>query len=144
MNAGQPARTKEKKMVTTNWLENWTPRESKGLTSQELAQLEKDEFLKSNIVVQNSSTDYEPVIIAIQVGMPATYYVGSDSYATEVSAVNYFKSGNRAGQIKSVEVRLFGETSTFRPKFYSSGVSWVNEYRSLGLGYARQYLDPSF
>jgi hypothetical protein len=131
-------------MTTTNWVENWTPKESKGLTSQELAQLEKDEFLKSNIVVQNSSTNYEPVIIAIQLGMPATYYVGSDSYATEVTAVNYFKSGNRAGQIKSVEVNLHGTTSTFRPKFYSSGVSWVGEYCSLGLGYATQYIDPSF
>lgn len=113
------------------------------MNSAQYAAFEQAEFLKGNAVYQNADTKYEPVVVKIEVGMPATYYVGSDSYATEVSAVNHYKSGNRAGQIKSVEIDFHG-TKTFRAKNYSYGVSFKSEYATLGLGYAREYLDPHF
>lgn len=38
----------------------------------------------------------------IKAGMPATHYVGSDSYAAVVVDVEYFKSGARKGEIKAI------------------------------------------
>lgn len=113
-------------------------------TSKQLAELEKEQYQIGNTVFQNADTNYEPKITPILIGMPATYYVGSDSYAVVVTGVNYFKSGDRAGLIKSVEINRFGKTETFRPRFYSSGITWKGEYSSLGLGYAKEYLDPHF
>lgn len=114
------------------------------MNSAQFAALEQAEFLKDNAVYQNAKTNYEPVIVPIEVGMPATYYVGTDSYATQVSAIEHFKSGNRAGQIKSVAIEFHGNTYTFRPKNYSYGITWKGEYSTLGLGYAEEYLDPHF
>lgn len=44
----------------------------------------------------------------IVVGMPATHYVGSDSYACVVTRVERFKSGAKQGQIKAVEACKVG------------------------------------
>lgn len=41
----------------------------------------------------------------IEVGMPATYYVGTDSYATEVAEIVRFKNGLKAGEIKYITVK---------------------------------------
>lgn len=114
------------------------------MNSEQYAALEQAEYLNGNAVYQNADTNYEPVIVKIEVGMPATYYVGTDSYATQVSAVHHFKSGSRIGQIKSVEIDFHNRSETFRPKQYTYGVRWCGDYSSLGLGYAKEYLDPHF
>lgn len=38
----------------------------------------------------------------VEVGMPATHYVGSDSYAVTVYAVERFTTGKRKGQVKAI------------------------------------------
>jgi hypothetical protein len=47
----------------------------------------------------------------IQVGDPATYSCGSDSYAAVVSEVVRFKEGKRAGKVKYI--MLYGRTEKF-------------------------------
>lgn len=115
---------------------------SEFISNDDFKQLEKDEFVKGNVVIRDEN--YQPVIIPIEVGMPATMYIGSDSYATEITAVNYFKSGNRAGQVKSVEIKWFDGIKKFTAKIWEHGVSFSSEYYSLGLGYATDYRDPHF
>lgn len=80
------------------------------------------------------------------VGDPATFSIGSDSYAYEVVEVIYFKSGVKAGQPKAVvavhdgrEPEVFTKTkSGFQMRFgdHFSG--------KLSIGYANDYQDPSF
>ena len=78
------------------------------------------------------------------VGMPATFAIGSDSYATEVTAVYYFKSGERKGQVKAVATTrgLF----TLRTKGRKAGrlIEAGQEYGTLRLGEAVDYWDPHF
>lgn len=50
---------------------------------------------------------------SVEVGMPATVGVGSDSYATVVTEVVRFKSGARAGLINYIKV------DRFEHKFYA-------------------------
>lgn len=74
-------------------------------------------------------------------GMPATFYIGSDSYAETVDIVTRFKSGKKAGQVKSI--------ITERGREYvvkSNGIATRREYTSgrFVVGYARDYRDPSF
>lgn len=114
------------------------------LSSKELAELELKNYRLRTAVIQNSDTNYKPEFMFIKEGMPATFYIGSDSYATELSDVNFFKSGTRKGLIKSVEIYFHGRTEVFKPKFYETGIVWQGEYGTLGLGYARDYRDPHF
>lgn len=51
----------------------------------------------------------------IQPGVPATEYVGSDSFACVVVHVERFKSGKRKGEIKAVEACWVNEDGTPRP-----------------------------
>ena len=81
----------------------------------------------------------------ITVGAPATFYIGSDSYATTVTNIVRFKSGNRKGQIKELHTDHFGR---FRAKqgaylqIDSDGSTmW---YARLVVGFQRDYRDPSF
>jgi len=80
-------------------------------------------------------------------GMPATFYIGSDSYAMTVLWVTYFMSGARAGQVREV----MAQTENGAPerfvmtkfgKFAKKDPS--GNYGSLVIGYARDYRDPSF
>lgn len=80
-------------------------------------------------------------------GMPATFYIGTDSYAMKVVWVTYFMSGARAGQVREVMAQIenraperFVMTKAGRlAKKDPSG-----NYGSLVIGYARDYRDPSF
>lgn len=131
-----------------DFLKNWKPSPvtQERMSEEEFANLQMAELLKGNAVFRNSETNYQPKIVKIEVGMPATYSVGSDSYATTVTAIEYFKTGERKGQIKSVSIE--GKKETFKPyktcyglKFSESKRVW---WASVKLGYARDYLDPHF
>lgn len=91
-------------------------------------------------------------ITKIEIGTPATLSIGSDSYARMVVEVGYFKTGNRAGQVRYVIVE---------PAEYIDGVLVNYGERqdrfipnkfgrlkcgscSLHIGTARDYRDPSF
>lgn len=76
----------------------------------------------------------------VKVGMPATYYIGSDSYATEVEGVIRFKTGSRAGQVKAVVARNEG-IFTLRP---NGRLQLQGGHGGLVVGFARDYWDPSF
>ena len=81
----------------------------------------------------------------VEVGTPATYYIGSDRYATEVLDVVYYKSGQREGFVKEI---ICG-ARTFRPYLDSRGeVVWQPNaktwYAGVVLGYAEDYRDPHF
>jgi hypothetical protein len=92
----------------------------------------------------------------------ATIAVGSDCYPVTIVKINYFKTGNRAGQLKSVEVQDdkviygnydLGTLNTFEPNPNGEIETFVmrkngrleNEYgTSLWIGKRRYYQDPSF
>ena len=103
----------------------------------------------------------------IEIGSPATYYVGSDCYAEQVVAVETFKTGKRAGLPKVVIVRRvkvnweYGQNygvsdqKAFTPdpdgrltvftvrkdgRFRKAG----SDYGTLHIGTYREYRDPSF
>jgi hypothetical protein len=103
-----------------------------------------------------------------EVGMGATYAVGSDRYACTIVEVLYFKSGARRGQIRGVvaqddeAIRVSGSeqdgSATYRyearpnagkdvylwnedrQRFILKGASYVR----LGLGHRSYYRNPSF
>jgi hypothetical protein len=68
-----------------------------------------------------------------QVGMPATFSIGSDSYATEVTAVS--PSG------KTVTTKDHGDFTLRKGGRY---LCKGQKYGGLYLGYAVEHLDPSF
>jgi len=78
-------------------------------------------------------------------GMPATYAIGSDSYATEVTAVYRFASGERKGQVRAVEAGSYG-LFTLRIKGRKAGrlIRQGGDHGTLRLGEAISYWDPSF
>jgi hypothetical protein len=106
----------------------------------------------------------------IEVGMPATHFVGSDSYAVEVYDVERFKSGAKAGQVKAVitgsrredgtwqqkqtyvdgEFVLVDDTDRFLPvkdqpeRLCTRTEGKVAWWSSLAVGYAKDYRDPSY
>ncbi len=74
------------------------------------------------------------------IGMPATVHIGSDSYATSVVEITYFKEGKRAGEVKTI---VTGHRDLeFRLNKW--GRYRAQESFGLGLGYARDYRDPHF
>lgn len=79
------------------------------------------------------------------VGMPATFAIGSDRYATEITAVFYFKSGAMAGQVKAVEAGRFN-VFTLRTTGRKAGrlISKGGNHGTLLLGVAEDYRDPHF
>ena len=85
---------------------------------------------------------------AIQVGMPATFYIGTDRWATEVAEVVRFKTGPLAGKVKWVKDsvgRRFLRTKTPQgPKFVARWNGQVAYGTELIVGYAETVLDPSF
>jgi hypothetical protein len=107
----------------------------------------------------------------ITVGMPATHYVGSDSYAVEVYAVERFKTGPLKGKVKAVitgsrlddgswaqKQKFDPDTETFylvddtdrflpdknRDRLHTRFEGKTAWWSSLAVGYARDYRDPSF
>lgn len=107
----------------------------------------------------------------ITVGMPATHYVGSDSYAVEVYAVERFKSGPLKGKVRAVitgsryetgewvqkqvynpedgSFSLVDDTDRFLPdknrdRLHTRCEGKTAWWSSLAVGYARDYRDPSF
>jgi len=78
------------------------------------------------------------------VGMPATYCIGSDRYATAVTEIFHFKTGAKAGQVKAIlaGTRMF----TLRTKGRKAGylVREGGDYGVLHLGWAEDYRDPHF
>jgi hypothetical protein len=80
------------------------------------------------------------VLENLHVGMPATFGIGSDAYAEEVTSWTYFKSGVKAGLVRTVTTN--GGVYTIRKdgRLRPDG----SDYGSLIVGYARDYRDPSF
>jgi len=101
-----------------------------------------------NIVdaIQDIATDSRPLTDPeIREGQPATYFIGSDSYACSVDKVSRFKSGARAGQIREIEAG----SNKFRLRH--GRYRLVDEFdgRTLNfgqlvVGFAKDYRDPSF
>lgn len=79
----------------------------------------------------------------IKVGDPATYYVGSDSYAETVTEVIRFKSGSRKGQIKELHTandKFRARNGRYLQVDRNDGrVMW---YAQLVVGFQRDYRDP--
>lgn len=103
----------------------------------------------------------------IQIGAGANYKIGSDYYAEEVIAVEYYKTGKRAGQVKAVVTRRpkvnwdygqdFGvyDQSAFTPnpdgaisRFTMRNDGMLrpegSDYGRLSIGRYEEYRDPSF
>lgn len=84
------------------------------------------------------------------VGMPASFGIGGDSYAMEIVGVEYFKTGAKAGQIKSVLAAASGDREAERFTMTKSGRLQKRAeyesyfYGSLTVGYALEQRDPSF
>ena len=84
-------------------------------------------------------------------GAPATNWVGTDSYATEIVDVVRFKSGSRAGQIRYITVTSWDDRK-FHPYFYEYNgredltlATATNErYNFLVIGEANSFQDPHF
>lgn len=109
------------------------------------------------------------VINAIEIGMGASYGIGSDSYPYFVVGVNRFKSGAKKGQVKEV----LAQSAKYREGFHGE---WLNavvgdekfeinenakvevfsvrknnyliaegeQYGRLSVGQCRDYRDPHF
>ena len=87
-------------------------------------------------------------------GAPATYFIGSDSYAETVGTVVRFKSGKRKGKIKEIHIREDGwqGPTVFRAEESPNGhVSYLlvsdgrkQWYAQLVVGFQKDYRDPSF
>ena len=112
------------------------------MKSTELNWYSVKEFWKGYGVTQNHLTGYEPVSIKIQVGTEATLYVGTDSYATKVTAITYFKSGVKQGRIKSIKLDRF--SSEYTAKVTDNGIFWkgMSGLCQIGFGYQETYRDP--
>jgi hypothetical protein len=98
----------------------------------------------------------------VEVGMPATLSVGSDRYPATVIGVTHFKSGARAGEVRTVTIQQDTATVSggvwpdleyeYSPNpdgrillFFadSKGRFKTDGYR-LALGHRRRYNDPHF
>lgn len=83
----------------------------------------------------------------IEVGMPATHYVGSDRYGCVVTRVDKFTTGAKRGQVKAVwaDDTKFLVTPTFDGDRliarYEGKKAW---WRTLSVGEAVDYQDPHF
>jgi streptogramin lyase len=79
------------------------------------------------------------------VGMPATFAIGSDAYATEITAVYRYTTGTRKGQVKAVDAGRYGYF-TLRTTGHKAGylVRQGGNSGTLRLGVAESYWDPSF
>jgi hypothetical protein len=78
------------------------------------------------------------------IGQPATYGIGSDRYAGQVTAIERFKSGDKKHQ---VSVIVFGfERGQRSIEFRKTNRGWRAKggYGSIRLGVAEDYRDPSF
>lgn len=84
---------------------------------------------------RGTMTECQPTPV---VGMPATYSIGSDSYAAEVVSVS--KSGHK------IEARVGrgSKAETFTRRKNGAYVLAGTTYGHLTLGMAREYRDPSF
>lgn len=80
------------------------------------------------------------------VGMPATFYSGSDCYAYEVAEIVYFKSGAKAGEPKAIiGVRKNGSIQTFTRTKNGYQKKYGDHFGgSFRVGKAKEYRDPSF
>lgn len=87
-------------------------------------------------------------------GMPATYSIGSDSYAYMVVGVQRFKSGQRQGKVRAIYAQsakyvdgvLVSDEGSIE-RFIVDKFGYVKRdgmYGMLFLGYARDYRDPEF
>lgn len=78
------------------------------------------------------------------VGMPATFAIGTDRYATQVVAIEYFKSGNRAGQVKAIHTPNYVFTLRTVGKRAGRLILEGGTNGTLLLGVAEDYRDPHF
>jgi hypothetical protein len=87
-------------------------------------------------------------------GMPATYSIGSDSYAYMVVGVQRFKSGARQGKVRAIYAQdakyvdgvLVSQEGPIE-RFIVNKFGYVKRegmYGTLFVGYARDYRDPGF
>ena len=97
-------------------------------------------------VIQEMAIESRPLTDSeICEGQPATYFIGSDSYAQTVDKVTRFKSGARAGQIREIE----SGGDRFRPRHGRFRLvdrfdGRTLDYGQLVVGFAKDYRDPSF
>lgn len=99
-----------------------------------------------NYELRNAAIDYLKQNPAV--GMPATFGIGSDSYAMVVTDVIRFKTGAKTGQVKAVIAKNENENEE---KFYVTKSGRIQKrdndgysYGSLTIGFARDYRDPNF
>lgn len=79
------------------------------------------------------------------VGMPATYFIGSDCYAYEVAEIIYFKTGQKAGQPKMIVAKGGNRMETFTRTKRGFQQSYGDHFGgSFRVGSAKEYRDPSF
>lgn len=104
------------------------------------ATIDEDGYCRPVMSEQIWLNGYLRIVRNPEVGMPATIFIGSDSYATEVVAITYFKEGKRAGEVK--EIHTTHRDLVFRLNKWGS--YRANEHYGLGLGFARDYRDPHF
>ena len=137
------------------------------------ANRKRRKMIKELTWVEEYNEKYPSIpMMQVEVGMVATYYIGSDSYADIVTNVVRFKSGARAGQINYIETthEVNGVKTRFHAKerpCYSStherteskpeqcvncnqhqrGIyDYVSRSWSgqVQVGYAKEYRDPHF
>lgn len=80
-----------------------------------------------------------------EIGTPATYGIGSDSYGVVIININRFKSGKNVGKVSYVEVKMpWGDVRKFTRRAHGSFLSVGHNCGSLSVGYAYDYRDPHF
>ena len=80
-------------------------------------------------------------IVPIVIGMPATWHIGSDSYARTIAEIHTFKTGAKKGQLKGV---VDNRGHYYRLNKWNILKEEGRKYGGLGLGYAIDRLDPHF
>lgn len=94
---------------------------------------------------QNVKDAFQFVNANPAIGMPATYYIGSDCYAYEVAEIIYFKSGQKAGQPKMIMAKSGNRIETFTRTKRGFQMSYGDSFGgSFRVGKAVEYRDPSF
>jgi hypothetical protein len=94
---------------------------------------------------KNVQEAYDFLAMMPAVGMPATYFIGSDCYAYEVAEIVYFKTGAKAGQPKMIIAKSENRIETFTRTKRGFQMSYGDHFGGFfQVGSAKEYRDPSF